>query len=86
MGIKDIFDENYANLQKISQNIFVSSIFHATRIIVNEEGTEAAAVVQATLTNKSIPPKFHINRPFLYIILEKTTNLLLFAGQIKSNQ
>lgn len=86
MGINQIFEACCANLEKIAQNIYVSSIIHSTRIIVNEEGTEAAGSVQAMLTNKSTPPVFYVNRPFLYIIIEKTTKLLLFAGEVKSNQ
>lgn len=86
MGIRDVFEPHFANLEGISQKLFVSSIIHGTRIIVNEEGTEVAAVVEAVLTNKSTPPKFYVDRPFLYIILEKTTNLLLFVGEVRSNR
>ncbi|KAL9905711.1 serine protease inhibitor 77Ba-like isoform X1 [Glossina fuscipes] len=85
MGIADVFEPAFADLSKLSKNVFVSSIFHATRIIVNEEGTEAAAITTAVLANKSIPPKFYVDRPFLYLIVEKKANLLLFAGEVKSN-
>lgn len=85
MGIADVFEPAFADLNKLSKNVFVSSIFHATRIIVNEEGTEAAAITTAVLANKSIPPKFYVDRPFLYLIVEKKANLLLFAGEVKSN-
>jgi len=82
MGIADIFEPISANLSKLSQGLFVSSIAHNTKIIVNEEGTKAAAVTSAILANKATPPKFYLNRPFLYLIVEKRSNLLLFAGQI----
>lgn len=85
MGISQIFESCCANLDRIAQSTYVSSIIHSTRIIVNEEGTEAAGSVQAILTNKSTPPVFYVNRPFLYIIIEKTTNLILFAGEVKSD-
>ena len=85
MGIVDLFDSSAANLNKIARNDYVSSIFHATRIIVNEEGTEAGAVAGAVLVNKIIPTRFNADRPFAYLIVEKTANVLLFAGEVKSN-
>ncbi|XP_037823486.1 serine protease inhibitor 77Ba-like [Lucilia sericata] len=85
MGIQDLFDSSRANLDKIARDNYVSSIFHATRIIVNEEGTEAGAVTTAVLVNKASPTRFYVDRPFAYLIVEKTANVLLFAGEVKSN-
>lgn len=85
LGIEDLFEPAYANLEKIAKNIYVSSIFHATRIIVNEEGTEAGAVTTAVLINKASPTRFYVDRPFAYLIMEKTANVLLFAGEVKSH-
>lgn len=82
----DVFQSGLANLRKMAENVFVSSIFHSTRIIVNEEGTEAAAVASAVLVNKASPVKFFLDRPFVYLIVEKTANLVLFVGEVKSNQ
>ncbi|XP_037939189.1 serine protease inhibitor 77Ba [Teleopsis dalmanni] len=84
MGMNDIFDPAVANLSKISNNFFVSSIIHTTKIVVDEEGTTAAAITGSVLANKATPPKFYLNRPFIYLIMEKKTNLLLFAGWIKN--
>lgn len=85
MGIVDLFDAGAANLAKIAKGNYVSSIFHATRIIVNEEGTEAGAVTTAVLANKITPARFNANRPFVYMIVEKTARVLLFAGEVRSN-
>lgn len=85
MGINDLFDSSRANLDNIARDNYVSSIFHATRIIVNEEGTEAGAVTTAVLVNKASPTRFYVDRPFSYLIVEKTANVLLFAGEVKSN-
>nr|XP_014096706.2 serine protease inhibitor 77Ba [Bactrocera oleae]XP_036214158.1 serine protease inhibitor 77Ba [Bactrocera oleae]XP_036214159.1 serine protease inhibitor 77Ba [Bactrocera oleae]XP_036214160.1 serine protease inhibitor 77Ba [Bactrocera oleae]XP_036214161.1 serine protease inhibitor 77Ba [Bactrocera oleae]XP_036214162.1 serine protease inhibitor 77Ba [Bactrocera oleae] len=82
MGIKSIFDPQTVNL--LSQTSFVKDVIQSTKIIVNEEGTEAAAVVAAILTNKISPPKFYFNRPFMYLIAEKRSNTLLFAGQLST--
>lgn len=85
MGLLDVFQPYFANLTKISKDVFVSSIFQSTRIIVNEDGTEAAALSIASLTNKASPVRFYLDRPFAYLIVEKTAKLLLFAGEIKSH-
>ncbi|XP_073823749.1 serine protease inhibitor 77Ba-like [Musca autumnalis] len=86
MGIVDAFEPGLANLENMAKNIYVGSIFQSTRIIVNEEGTEAAAVTTAVLVNKASPTKFYLDRPFAYLIVEKTSGLLLFAGEVKSDQ
>ena len=85
MGIVDLFSVRTANLDNIARGNYVSSMFHATRIIVNEEGTEAAAVTVAALGNKMGPVQFVADSPFLYVIVEKTANVLLFAGEVRSN-
>ena len=85
MGIVDLFNAGTANLNNIARDNYVSSIFHATRIIVNEEGTEAAAVTGAVLENKIGPVQFVADRPFVYVIVEKTAKILLFAGEVRSN-
>lgn len=84
MGIKSIFDPQTVNFSILSKSLFVKDVIQSTKVIVNEEGTEAAAVVAAILTNKISPPKFYFNRPFLYLIAEKRSNTLLFAGQLSS--
>jgi serpin B len=55
---------------------------------VNEIGTEAAAATYVEIWSSSdlsvtYPKlKFHVNRPFLFLIHEKTTGAILFAGKI----
>ncbi|CAO1415802.1 unnamed protein product [Diamesa tonsa] len=82
MGILDIFTGS-ANLSKLSKSnsYYISALVHKTKIQVDEEGTVAAAVSSAIFANKATPPKFLANRPFLYFIIEKRTNLVLFCGQ-----
>ncbi|KAH8361378.1 hypothetical protein KR084_000500, partial [Drosophila pseudotakahashii] len=84
MGIRDLFDESTANLNRMSSGLFAKLIVHSTKIIVDEEGTTAAAVTEASLVNKATPPKFQLNRPFQYMIVEKATGLMLFAGQVRN--
>ncbi|XP_043648742.1 serine protease inhibitor 77Ba [Drosophila teissieri] len=84
MGIRDLFDENTANLSRMSSGLFAKLVVHSTKIIVDEQGTTAGAVTEAALSNKATPPKFQLNRPFQYMIVEKATGLLLFAGQVRN--
>lgn len=67
--------------------IFISQVLHQSFLEVNEEGTEAAAatVVEMTLTSiggGSRQITMYINRPFLFIIRDRITGTILFAGKI----
>ncbi|KAL5293265.1 SRPN8.2 family protein [Megaselia abdita] len=85
MGIHDLFNSQLANLGRISSHpIYLSRLFHKTTIEVTEEGTVASAVTAGILTNKISPTKFQVNRPFAYLIVEKSTGSLLFVGQVKN--
>lgn len=84
MGILDAFDPNKAKFPYISEYpLYISNVFHKTRIEVTEEGTVASAGTAGTFANKATPPRFYVNRPFAYVILEKTSNSLLFCGQVR---
>ena len=53
-------------------------------IKVDENGTEAAAVTSAGGLTTSLPAGpivFHADRPFLYLIVESKTGVVLFAGK-----
>ncbi|XP_055855888.1 serine protease inhibitor 77Ba-like [Episyrphus balteatus] len=83
MGIRDVFQPNYANLTKMSeQPLYLSRVIHQTKIEVSEEGTVAAAITAGIFANKASPPRFYLNKPFAYLIVEKTTRTLLFCGQV----
>lgn len=81
MEIRDMFDQSRADLSNINKQYFVSSMIHQTKISVDEYGTTAAAVTTSIFANKATPPKFHANKPFLFFVVDKVTNLILFSGQ-----
>lgn len=63
----------------------IDYVKHKTFIDVNEEGTEAAAVTIVAIERTSAGPQripFHVNRPFVYAITEKTTGAVLFMGAV----
>jgi len=87
MGMTDAFDENLANLSGISDDrLFVDFVKQNTFVEVNEEGTEAAAVttigIRLTSAGPDQTPTFIIDKPFIFAIRERTTNTLLFIGQV----
>lgn len=86
MGLKDCFSEkaNLSNLAEVNiGDIYISNILHKTSIIVDTKGTKAAAVTRIAI-DQSIDiirtPPIILNRPFIYAIVDNTTNLPLFIG------
>ena len=86
MGMTDAFSDD-ADFSGISnEKTYISDVIQATFVNVDEEGTEAAAVTIATMKNDIMPMRtstFFMNRPFAYIIREKTTGTILFMGKVR---
>jgi len=83
LGMIDAFDAELANLSGIADDgLLVSFVKQNTFVEVNEEGTEAAAVTTIGIIRTSVPTPFQVNRPFVFAIRERTTNTLLFIGQV----
>ncbi|RCV41872.1 hypothetical protein SETIT_9G169300v2 [Setaria italica] len=68
----------------LGQNLCVSSIFHKSFVEVNEEGTEAAAAttIGIMLCSYTMPVDFVADHPFLFLIREDTTGVVLFVGHV----
>lgn len=82
MGINDIF-----SVYPFSTNTpsFINEIVQDTYIKVDEEGTEAAAVTSIVAAGEAMPmdpQEMTVNRPFGFVIREKTTGMLLFMGKV----
>lgn len=87
MGMKDAFDEGLADFSKMSaRDLFIGLLKQYTYVKVDESGTEAAAVTVGGMvdsvgpSNRIIP--FHVNRPFVFLIKEKSTGTILFIGKV----
>ena len=89
MGMTDAFSEMRADFSGISdERTVLSDVIQITYVNVDEEGTEAAAVTytgftSTSLTPEQVPMPFIMNRPFAYIIREKTTGTILFIGKVR---
>lgn len=88
MGLEDAFVPGTADFSNLGGNPYgywISRVIHATKIEVNEKGTEAAAAtVIAAESGSAMPPEEGIelvlDRPFLYGIVDLQTNVPLFLG------
>lgn len=91
MGIRRAFDGNSAEIPNMCENgdLYISMMKQKAKIKVNEEGSEAAAVTIAGVNCTSAggdtqePPKatFHANCPFVYVIHEQSSGVILFVGK-----
>ena len=91
MGIHLAFDSYFAEIPNMCENsnVFISMMRQKAKIKVNEEGSEAAAVtiVGTKLTTSVGAPTeypkatFHANRPFVYVISEASSGVILFVGK-----
>ena len=87
MGMGIAFDKYLADFSEMSNmDLYISEAKQKTYIEVNEEGTEAAAVTGIGMVETSIgPPQpvtFRADRPFLFLIQEKSSGVILFMGKI----
>lgn len=66
--------------------LFIDKVKHKTFVQVDEEGTEAAAVTSVEIGFTSVDPgapiHMRIDRPFVFVIRERTSGTLLFMGKI----
>lgn len=88
MGLVDAFDPDvadFSNMANPSYGIYIKDILHKTYIQLSEVGTKAGAVTKVEMAEKGIPSvgnKVILDRPFVYAIVENTTNLPIFIGTV----
>ena len=87
LGAPSIFNAGNANFSNMTDAAMsVSKMLQKAKIEVSEEGTKAAAVTAAIMTMSLQPDEpqkvtFHANKPFVYMITNRTTGAILFIGQ-----
>jgi serpin B len=88
LGADAAFDARRADLSGIDgkRDLAVTGVYHKAYVRVDEKGTEAAAatgaVVGATSAPVAPPIAFTADHPFLFLIRDRKTNALLFAGRV----
>lgn len=75
-----------AEFSGISDEAYISNIFHKTYIRVDENGTEAAAVTEVMMNRMSLlagdPVTFEVTMPFMYYISDTSDGTILFMGSM----
>ncbi len=66
------------------RSLYIDEVYHKTFIDVNEKGAEAAAATAIVMNETSIPEDFVFtaNRPFLTLIRDRVTGVVLFFGRV----
>ncbi len=84
MGMPSAFLPNVADLTKISKagNLNVGFVKQNTYVAVDEKGTEAAAVTTIGIELTSLPQTYYADRPFVFVISEKSSDTVLFMGKM----
>ncbi len=94
LGMEQAFDVSKADFSGLTEGenprLHIAAIFHKAFVEVNELGTEAAAatIVQIDARSAAVKrpfiPRFSADRPFLFVIREKATGLILFIGKVEN--
>ena len=85
MGVTDVFCADTADFSPLTETegIEISQIRHGARVMIDEEGCQAAAYTEMSAAGDGLPPEeqvdFVLDRPFLFIITGED-GLPLFMG------
>ena len=90
MGLTKAFDGREADLTGLGstqdgENLFISLVQQDAAIIVDENGTEAAAVTEVVISERAVeyvssPINVIFDTPFLYMIVDLENEIPLFIG------
>ena len=86
MGLSEVFSTS-ADFSRITgtKDLFVSQVKHKAFVKVDEEGTEAAGVTLIApgySFNPAPTPTFKADHPFIFLIKDMNSGLVLFAGKV----
>jgi serpin B len=86
LGVRRAFGPGADFSGLADEPLYVTATATQARIVVDEEGTEAAAEMAfAVGRGRALPPKhFRADHPFLYLIRSNATGELLFIGRVAS--
>ena len=87
LGMRAAFDLARADLSGMDgrAGLYVDQVYHKAFIVVDEEGTEAAAASSTVIQLKSAFARVEVNfdRPFLFFIYDEPTGQALFLGHVE---
>jgi len=86
VGMNDaFFNADFSGFSE-DRELCISAVLHKTFINVNREGTEAAAVTDVMINGAAVMPSedepvyITLDRPFVYAIIDGSTDMPLFLG------
>ncbi|MDN4491706.1 serpin family protein [Demequina sp. SYSU T00068] len=82
MGVAGLFGT--VGLGRIGPDLELDTAVHSTMVIIDESGTEAAAATVLGISLTGMPlydAEIRADRPFLYVIRQASTGLVLMIGQ-----
>ncbi|PVD18459.1 hypothetical protein C0Q70_21008 [Pomacea canaliculata] len=88
LGMVNAFSENNADftglVEQLSEDLYLSQVYHKAFVEVNEEGSEAAAATGAVVMLRSMPMiiPFVVDHPFLFFIIDRRADIVLFMGRL----
>jgi len=89
LGIEDAFDAYAADFSNMSKRaLYVSAALHKADIEFTEKGVKAAAVTVFAMTDGAAMPRITypvdivINKPFMFLIRDKSTKDIWFTGTV----
>lgn len=89
LGLGRVLDPATADLGEFFEDggdgLSITGAFHKSFLKVDEKGTEAAAATGLVVASVAAPaprPVIHADRPYLFLIRERSTGAVLFMGRI----
>ncbi len=84
LGMTSMFDDARADLSGISRSerLVVGAVQHEAVVTVDETGTEAAAATGVDVQAVSAPMPVMVDRPFLFVVRDRSTGAVLFLGRV----
>ena len=79
---------DFSGMGTADGGIYISRVLHKTSIEVNEKGTKAGAATAVEMNSKGMAPGYikqvYLDRPFVYMLIDRTTNLPFFIGVMEN--
>ena len=91
LGMTDAFNQRMADFSRMGTSpegpLYISEVLHKAFIAIDERGTRAGAATAVVMapgaSPQQEPPKIvHLDRPFVYAIVDNATNLPVFIGTL----
>lgn len=96
LGMTNAFDRDKADFTGIANppdprdRLYIANVFHKAFVKTDEKGTEAAGATAVEMARAGGVPKkpidFKVDRPFLFLIVDRSSLMVLFMGRVSDPQ